>query len=782
MMRTAFLTILFLVAIITTTSAQNNLWYTFPSGVPENANRYIYVDDNDTKWIGGYSNGMHKFNNSAWTHYTTGISDPDVRQSCFDTLGNLWIATWKKLSKYTPSTNTWTSFNVTGQSLDILYSVQVDKQNRIWVGTDGGADPDDGLYMYDGTTWTFYNPTNSPLTGRWITALRKDLTGKIWGGTANGLFEINNTTITTHSLQSAGFPAGTMATSIDMDSYNNKWVGVYGGGVGKFNGTSWTIYTPANSPLPENKVWSLAVDQNNVVWIGTETKGLVKFDGTNWTIYNTTNSSITNNRIDALAVDKLNNLWIAPNYGGIVVHNSQGISGINGYVYYDKNSNGVKEANEPLLPNQVIKISNTNLYSITGSAGTYSCPVLNSGSYYAKPVKTAPYIISSAPDSIGFTISNTATSLPNKNFGIRLQPNVHDIAIDYISLNAPRPGFPYTAYLTASNIGSLRSDSITLKLNHDPNLILDSTSYAYQVHQGDSIVWKIDSLTLFQKKPIRLYFHVPANVALLGTNLINDVYIKDKFTDINIANNYRSSSEIIVGAYDPNDKKAEPAGNGPAGEIPPGTQDLTYTIRFQNTGSAPAQDIVIKDTLSSFVDVSSIQMISSSHAYNARLKNGGIVWWEFNNINLPDSNQNEPASHGYIKYKVNLKPNLAIGTQIKNTGYIYFDFNPAIVTNTALNTIYSLSTGLTDHSAISDGGFVVYPNPAQTSVTVLTNKKNEEDLTVNIFNSTGKLVYHREHLDTEEFSIDISQFANDIYCVQLNGKTINQQKKFAKIN
>lgn len=780
-MKTPLITLLVLAAFFKTAYSQNNLWYNFPSGVPESANRYIYVDDNDVKWIGGYDYGMHKFNNGAWTTYSTSISDPDVRQSCFDTLGNLWIATWNKLSKYVPSTNTWTSFNVTGQSLDILYSVQVDKQNRVWVGTDGGADPDDGLYMYDGATWTFYNPTNSALTGKWITALRKDRTGQIWGGTANGIFEINNTTIITHSLQAAGFPAGSMGTCIDMDSYNNKWVGAYNGGVGKFNGTNWTIYTPSNSPLPENKIWSIAVDQNNVVWIGTETKGLVKFDGTNWTVYNTTNSAITNNRIDALAVDKLNNLWVAPSYGGIVVHNAQGISGINGYVYYDKNSNGVKDATEPFLPNQVVKISNTNLYAITNSAGTYSCPVLNSGSYYAKPVKTAPYIISSAPDSIGFSISNTATNLPNKNFGIRLQPNVHDIAVDYTSLQAPRPGFAYSAYITASNIGSLRSDSIIVKLDHDPNLVLDSTSYAYQVHQGDSIVWKIDSLTLFEKKPIKVYFHLPANVALLGTNLDNYVSIRDKYTDINPGNNYGSSTELIVGAYDPNDKKAEPAGNGPTGDIPPSTQNLTYTIRFQNTGSAPAENIVIKDTLSPFVDVSSIQMISSSHAYNAKLKNGGIIWWEFNNINLPDSNQNEPASHGFIKYKVNVKPNLAAGTQIKNTGYIFFDFNPAIVTNTALNTIYNLATGLTGHNPSGDQ-FLVYPNPAQHMVTVLTGRKNQEELSINIYNSIGKLVYQKEHVNAEEVQIDISAFANDIYCIQLNGKNTSKQQKFAKVD
>ncbi|MEI6488882.1 MAG: two-component regulator propeller domain-containing protein [Bacteroidota bacterium] len=720
--------------------AQTNTWYTFPTNTPEAANRYIYVDNKDQKWIGGYSGGLHKFSNGVWTTYSTSnsaLTDDDVREAYFDNTGKLWVTTWNKLNRLDTATNVWTNYNVTGQSNDILYSTVVDSSNRVWVGTDGGTALTDGLYMYNGSTWRFYNPTNSALTGRWIVQMRKDKLGKIWG-VARDLFEINDTVITNHNVIGAGFPLNNGSTCIDFDSHNNVWLGVYDGGIGKFDGSNWVLYNSSNSPLPENKIWSIAVDQNDVVWIGTETAGLIKFDGVNWTTYNTSNSAITNNRIDALSVDKLNNVWIASNYGGIVVHNPQGLSGISGNVYYDRNNNNVKDATEPNLPNQLISIGTSTFNAITDASGNYKCAILNAGSYTAKLAHNNPYLLSTSPDSINFTINNTTTNLNNRNFGIHLQPNVNDIAVDYTSINLLRPGFSYTCNLTAVNQGSLRADNMTLKLTYDNNLILDSTSFAYQISQGDSIVWHIDSLHLFEQKSIKVYFHLPVNTGLIGTTLTSVASLRYATADVNMSNNTFYLNELVRGSFDPNDKSVAPEGSGTTGDIPSSTPDLTYTIRFQNTGNAEAINVLLKDTISSNLDLSSLQMLSSSHAYSAEIKTGGIVWWHFNNINLPDSTQNEVGSHGYIKYKLRLKPNLVNGTQIKNTGYIYFDFNPAIITNRTLNTINNLIT-----SAINIGNedeqISIYPNPFTSSCTIEFSSE-QKNTTVQVMDVLGKQV------------------------------------------
>ena len=67
-----------------------------------------------------------------------------------------------------------------------------------------------------------------------------------------------------------------------------------------------------------------------------------------------------------------------------------------------------------------------------------------------------------------------------------------------------------------------------------------------------------------------------------------------------------------------------------------------------------------------------------------------MVEFNFDNILLPDSIVNEPGSHGYVKYGIKANAGLADFTAVQNTANIYFDFNPAIITNTTSNTLVSL--------------------------------------------------------------------------------------------
>lgn len=142
----------------------------------------------------------------------------------------------------------------------------------------------------------------------------------------------------------------------------------------------------------------------------------------------------------------------------------------------------------------------------------------------------------------------------------------------------------------------------------------------------------------------------------------------------------------VVSSYDPNDKKGFPLGVDSTHDIS-ANQELEYLIRFQNTGTAPAINVVIRDTLSTDLDIFSLRSGVSSHSYEFSMYGPRIIEWRFNNIMLPDSNTNEPASHGFIKFKVKQAPNLAIGTVIENTAAIYFDLNLPIITNTTFHTI-----------------------------------------------------------------------------------------------
>ena len=150
-----------------------------------------------------------------------------------------------------------------------------------------------------------------------------------------------------------------------------------------------------------------------------------------------------------------------------------------------------------------------------------------------------------------------------------------------------------------------------------------------------------------------------------------------------------SNCQQIRDSYDPNAKEVIPVGFDTDNKIAP-DGNMQYTIRFQNTGSASAYTVVLVDTLDSNLDLASIEVLGASHSYKLEVtgKNNPRLVWIFGGINLPNSSVNEPASHGYITFKVAQKPGLSAGTIIKNKAYIYFDYNVAVLTNLVSQKIY----------------------------------------------------------------------------------------------
>ena len=141
-----------------------------------------------------------------------------------------------------------------------------------------------------------------------------------------------------------------------------------------------------------------------------------------------------------------------------------------------------------------------------------------------------------------------------------------------------------------------------------------------------------------------------------------------------------------TGSFDPNDKQGFPLGYGDEHLIRPG-QALEYMIRFQNTGTGPAFNIVIRDTLSGWLDPATVRPGASSHAYAWSLDGQGVLRFSFNNIQLPDSNTNLAASQGFVKFRVDQKPDLPPGAKIYNRADVYFDYNLPVATNTTLHTV-----------------------------------------------------------------------------------------------
>ncbi len=149
-----------------------------------------------------------------------------------------------------------------------------------------------------------------------------------------------------------------------------------------------------------------------------------------------------------------------------------------------------------------------------------------------------------------------------------------------------------------------------------------------------------------------------------------------------------SDCRPIIGSWDPNNKSASPEGLGDEHTIRDNTP-LEYLIHFQNTGTDTAFQVVVRDTLSPFLDLASVQPGTSSHPYRFEVMSGNVLKFTFDNIALPDSNVNEPASHGFVQFSILQKsvPANPPGTRIENRAAIYFDYNASVLTNMVFHNV-----------------------------------------------------------------------------------------------
>lgn len=197
-----------------------------------------------------------------------------------------------------------------------------------------------------------------------------------------------------------------------------------------------------------------------------------------------------------------------------------------------------------------------------------------------------------------------------------------------------------------------------------------------------------------------------------------------------------------IASFDPNDKAAQPVGYGAPHYVAPNTP-LDYKIRFQNTGTDTAFNIVILDTISAHLDLGTIQLGASSHSYTWTIEPGNVLRMAFNNIMLPDSNVNEPASNGFFTYRISPKANTPLGTVVHNSASIYFDFNPPIKTNTTWHTLgQNFITIMLDVEELqaSNTDVKVYPNPFTDVTTIELGGERYETVELTVVDLAGKEV------------------------------------------
>jgi uncharacterized repeat protein (TIGR01451 family) len=237
----------------------------------------------------------------------------------------------------------------------------------------------------------------------------------------------------------------------------------------------------------------------------------------------------------------------------------------------------------------------------------------------------------------------------------------------------------------------------------------------------------------------------------------------------------------VTAPTDPNDKTGFPLGVGANHDIRQ-NQQIEYLIRFQNVGSDTAVNVVIRDTLTTDLNIFTVQSGVSSHPYEFRMFGPRVLEWKFNNIMLPDSNTNEPASNGFVKFTVEQNPDLPFGTVIENNAAIYFDFEAPVITNTYFHTIHDFSINVSVEPIEGADRFIdvkVIPNPFNNTAQLkLEGLENTENLELEIFNLNGQRMQFLNNSQNGQFQLTRGEMGQGIYffSVHQNGKVVARGK------
>jgi len=354
-------------------------------------------------------------------------------------------------------------------------------------------------------------------------------------------------------------------------------------------------------------------------------------------------------------------------------------------------------------------------YAVSDTDGYYRVMV-QPGTYTVALASSLHWTIHcpAAPGTHTATLGSVGDSSVMNDFSVTPDENVRDIRVSIIGGPIARPGWGYRYTLMCTNVGTIPVAGCPVRLGYDARITFDSGSIAPARLAPPSAEWDLD-LAVGESRTITVWMTLPTTLGM------NDVLCAsldaDAAGDAIPSDNTDSACIGVRASYDPNDIAVSPAGTGDDGAIDFGGRDsvLTYTVRFQNTGNDTAFRVVVIDTLSGHLDLTSVVLGASSHPFTLRIGEGGALIWDFRNILLPDSTVNADASQGYFKYSVRLRRGLAPQTQIPNRASIYFDYNAPVVTNTVISTI-AQPTASVDVNADGEHLLALYPNPARGTI------------------------------------------------------------------
>lgn len=307
------------------------------SPLADNIVTAIHIDNNDNKWISTRKNISLKTKEQFKEFY----KKPAVA-FISDNNGVTWIAFYTNSAHEDYNNGDTSLIKISNAGTEVftsnnspftpgiqINSLATDAKNNLWISSNNG------IFVFDGETFTNYNTGNSSIPSNYIGLIIFDNTGNLWGtlngqGISNGLCKFDGSTWTVWNTSNSKIPTN-IVSGMDVDSENNLWFSCmdeerivgreYGGGLTCFDGNSMKTYNIYNSGLLCNTIFDVYVDRKDKIWLATSVAGLMNFDMKDkWKSFNTGNSGIAHNWVQQIKQDKEGNLWLGHPGAGVSVY------------------------------------------------------------------------------------------------------------------------------------------------------------------------------------------------------------------------------------------------------------------------------------------------------------------------------------------------------------------------------------------------------------------------------------------------------------------------------
>lgn len=429
---------------------------------------------------------------------------------------------------------------------------------------------------------------------------------------------------------------------------------------------------------------------------------------------------------------------------------------IRGVLTFDVDANGC-DSNDSVQSNVRVRITDgvNQGFSFTDHLGTYNF-YTQEGDFNVSPAFENPSFFTMSPATIAVNFQNNNDNTSINGFCISANGVHPDLEIVISPVVPARPGFEAVYNVVYKNKGNQtmsQSNGISFAYNDS---VMDFVSASVPVSSSGSgfLNWDFSGLQPFESRNILVTMHINAatdenpvniNEVLTFTGTVNPIA-----NDEVVSDNTFQYNQTVVASYDTNGVhciEGEVVAPSQIGEY------LHYTVRFENAGSSPAENVVVKVVVNTTdFDINTLYLLHASQPVDARI-NGNVAEFIFQNIDL------NPGEKADLLFKIKSLNTLQEGDAVNQIAAIYFDYNFPIATNDAQTVFQTLNTPGFE----IDKTITVFPNPTQASVTIAGEFNIKS---VQLFDVHGRLL-QTNLVSTANFSMDISNHSSGIYFVKV---------------